>query len=167
MATKLEKPRDVIGGGIVLAIGAAFLLLGRDLDFGDSFQMGPGYFPTVLSVLMMILGAVMIFQGRRGARAEGALQHVPWPGLLSVIGSVVFFGLTIRGLGLGPAVALVVLATASASRYSRWGTSVLLALGMTAFSTLLFVFALGLPLPIFGPWLSLEHWSPAVTAPAQ
>jgi hypothetical protein len=38
---------------------------------------------------------------------------------------------------------------------------------MAAACTLLFVYALGLPLPVFGPWLSIEHWSPAATAPAQ
>jgi Tripartite tricarboxylate transporter TctB family len=167
METQMQRPRDVVGGCLIVAVGALFLLLGRDLEFGNSFQMGPGYFPTVLSILTMILGAVMAFTGLRGARVEGAFSHIPWIGVISVIGSVVFFGFTIRGIGIAPAVALVVLATASASRYSRLTTSVLLALGMGTFCTFLFVYALGLPLPIFGPWLSLEHWSPTVTAPAQ
>lgn len=165
MDTQLQKPRDVVGGCIVIAIGALFLLLGRDLDFGDSFRMGPGYFPTVLSILMIVLGAALTLQGLRGARTEGAFQHIPWIGFVSVIGIVVFFGLTLRGLGIAPAVAIVVLVTASASRYARLGTSLLLALGLAGFCTVLFIYLLGLPLPSFGPWLSPGYWAPAPATP--
>ena len=59
MAGQLEKPRDVVGGLLVMAIGAGFLLAGQELEFGTSFRMGPGYFPTLLSLLMIALGAVL------------------------------------------------------------------------------------------------------------
>ena len=36
-----------------MAIGAGFLLVGRELEFGTAFRMGPGYFPTILSLLMI------------------------------------------------------------------------------------------------------------------
>ena len=58
--TGMEKPRDVVGGLLVVAIGAGFFLFGRELEMGTSFRMGPGYFPTILSVLMMLLGAAII-----------------------------------------------------------------------------------------------------------
>ena len=167
MEPQMQRPRDIIGGLTIVAVGALFLLLGRQLEFGDSFKMGPGYFPTVLSILTIVLGGVLTWKGMRGAPVEGAFSHIPWPGVLGVIGSVVFFGFTIRGIGIAPAVAIVVFVTASASRYARWTTSLLLAVGMAAFCTLLFIYALGLPLPAFGPWLSVEHWSPAATVPAQ
>ena len=122
MEPQLQRPRDIIGGLMIVAVGALFLLLGRELEFGNSFQMGPGYFPTVLSVLTMILGGVLTWKGMRGAPVEGAFSHIPWIGVVSVIGSVVFFGLTIRGIGIAPAVAVVVFVTASASRYARWTT---------------------------------------------
>ena len=122
MEPQLQRPRDIIGGLVIVAVGALFLLLGRELEFGNSFQMGPGYFPSVLSVLTMILGGVLTWKGLRGAPVEGAFSHIPWIGVVSVIGSVVFFGLTIRGIGIAPAVAVVVFVTASASRYARWTT---------------------------------------------
>ena len=58
MAT-MERPRDVMGGVLVVAIGAGFFLFGRELEMGTSFRMGPGYFPTILSVLMIGLGLAM------------------------------------------------------------------------------------------------------------
>ena len=129
--------------------------------------MGPGYFPTVLSVLTMALGAVLAWKGLKGAPVEGVFIHIPWSGVLAVIGSVFFFGLTIRGLGIAPAVALIVFSTASSSRYARWTSSLALAIGLATFCVLVFIQALGLPLPIFGPWLSVKPWLPAATALAQ
>ena len=42
-----------------MAIGMGFFCFGRELEMGTSFRMGPGYFPTMLSWLMIALGAVM------------------------------------------------------------------------------------------------------------
>ena len=80
MAAQLEKPRDVLGGGLVIAIGAAFLLFGRELEFGTARNMGPGYFPTVLSGMMIALGAAMAVLAWRAPHEEGAFGHVPWRG---------------------------------------------------------------------------------------
>lgn len=164
----MEKPRDVIGGFLVLLIGAAFLLFGRELEMGTSFRMGPGYFPTILSVLMILLGVAMVVLAWRKPAAEGGLGQVPWIGLTLVVVPVLVFGLTLRGLGLAPVLVLVVLATAWASRQARLRSSVPLALGMAVFCSFLFIKGLGLPLPLFGPWVSLAHWTaaPPARAPA-
>ncbi len=166
MDSQIQKPRDVIGGCVIIAIGAFFLLTGRELELGTSLSMGAGYFPTALSIITIILGGFLALKGLRGARVEGAFSGVPWIPLASIIGSVVFFGITIRGIGIAPAVAIVVFVTALVSRYARWTTAILLAIGMAAFCTAIFIYLLNLPLPTFGPWLSLGHWAPA-PAPAQ
>jgi hypothetical protein len=44
----MEKPRDIVGGLVVMTIGTGFLMFGRELEMGTSFRMGPGYFPTTL-----------------------------------------------------------------------------------------------------------------------
>lgn len=170
MSGGMERPRDVVGGVLIMALGAGFLLVGRELEFGTARNMGPGYFPTVLAGLLMLLGAVMAGLGWRASRAEGAFGHVPWRGVLLIVGAVAFFGLTLRGLGLLPVLLLVVLATAWASRYASLRASIPLALGIAAFCTVLFIRLLGLPLPMVGPWLSPASWwappPPAATAPA-
>jgi hypothetical protein len=166
MAAQLEKPRDVVGGLLVMAIGAGFLLVGQELEFGTARSMGPGYFPTVLSLLMMALGAVLTVLAWRAPREEGAFAHVPWRGLLLVIGATLFFGLALRGLGLAPVLLLVVLATAWASRYASWRSAVPLALGLALFCTVLFIRLLGLPLPLMGPWADPQRWAPPEAPPA-
>ena len=151
--TTFEKPRDVVGGLAIVAIGGLFLVFGRELPVGTSFRMGPGYFPSILSWLMVGLGAVM----------------VPWLGIILVVAPVVLFGFSLRGLGLLPILVVVVLATAWASRYASLKASVPLALGIAAFCSVLFIKGLGLPLPLVGPWLSPAHWTaaPPARAPAE
>lgn len=168
MADGMEKPRDVAGGLLVVAIGAGFFLFGRELELGSSFRMGPGYFPTILSGLMILLGAVITGLALRGPAEEGGVGAVPWRGLLLVTGAILFFGFTLRGLGLAPAILVVVIASAWSSRYASLRASVPLALGLTLFCALLFIRGLGLPLPLMGPWLSPAHWSaPAPAPPAE
>src|SRR5689334_7330691 len=75
-----------------------------------------------------------------------------------------FFGFALRDLGLAPAVLVVVLVTAWASRYARLRSSLLLSVGLAAFCAFLFIRVLGLPLPLTGPWLNAEYWSSAIAA---
>ena len=72
--------------------------------------MGPGYFPTILSYLMIALGAVITLQGLRGALQENSFGQIPWRGLALIIGAPVFFRLPLSVLDLAPAVLVVVLA---------------------------------------------------------
>jgi putative tricarboxylic transport membrane protein len=164
--TVLEKPRDVVGGLLVAGIGAGFLLFGRELEVGTSFRMGPGYFPTILAVLMIGLGLALAVLAWRKPMQEDAIGTVPWLGIALVVVPVVLFGFSLRGLGLLPILVVVVLATAWASRYASLKASVPLALGIAAFCSVLFIKGLGLPLPLVGPWLSPAHWTAAPPAPA-
>lgn len=164
LAAPIEKPRDLVGGIFMMALGAGFFISARTLDFGSSQRMGPGYFPTVLSGLLFILGVTIALRALRAKKIEGAFGHIAWRGVLLVVGSIVLFGVTLRGLGLGPALAIVVLIAASASRYARLRTALPLAIGIAALCSLLFIQGLGLPLPLFGPWFDADFWWPAATA---
>jgi hypothetical protein len=161
--SSMERPRDLIGGLLVAATGAAFLWFGRDLPVGSSFRMGPGYFPTVLSVAMVMLGLALMVVSARRPRQEDAFGAVPWLGLALIILPVLLFGLCLRALGLLPILLVVVLATAWASRYASLKASLLLAIGIALLCSLLFIKGLGLPLPLFGSFplvstiLGLDH----------
>ena len=67
--------------------------------------------------------------------------------------AVLFFGLTVRGLGLVPATAVTALLTALASSRTSILAAVAIAAGLTVLCVLIFVLALQLRLPLFGPWL--------------
>jgi hypothetical protein len=67
---------------------------------GSSFRMGPGYFPSVLSGLLILLGAIMTALALRVPHVEGGHGRLPWRGILLVVGATLLFGAGLRGLGL-------------------------------------------------------------------
>jgi hypothetical protein len=144
--------KDVGAGVIFIAIGLLFGAGALNLSIGTALRMGPGYFPLVLSGLLVALGLAIVVYGL-GHSATGRLV-VPWRGLVPILGAPVVFGLTVRGLGLAPALALVALLSAFGSRRMSVWLAVALTVGLTAFCVLVFSLGLGLPLRLFGPWLN-------------
>ena len=143
--------KDLGAGVIFIAIGLLFGVGATNLDLGTALRMGPGYFPLILAALLVVLGLAIVVSGL-GHTAPDRLA-VPWRGLVLILAAPVVFGLTVRGLGLAPALALVALISAFASRRMSVPLAVGLSLGLTAFCVLVFSFGLGLPLRLFGPWL--------------
>ena len=56
---RVRSPQDLGAGVVFVTIGAAGLYFGQDLAFGSSARMGPGYFPTILSYLIIAIGLVL------------------------------------------------------------------------------------------------------------
>ena len=143
--------RDIGAGLIFIAIGVLFGLGSLGLELGTPLRMGPGYFPLVLAGILVVLGLVILASGF-GHPTTGSLA-VPWRGLVLVLSAPVVFGLTVRVLGLVPAVMLVVLISSFASRRMSMLLALVLTVALTLFCVLVFSFGLGLPLRLFGPWL--------------
>ena len=146
----IRNPKDFWSGLLFLGVGGAVVLLARDYQLGSALKMGPGYFPTALGSLLALVGLLAVL--RSFIRPGTAIEPFHWRLLLMVTGSTVLFGLLVRGAGLSVAVPVLVLATAAASAYFRWRTAMILAVGLTALTALLFVKGLGLPIPLIGPW---------------
>ena len=73
--------------------------------------------------------------------------------LALVTAANVLFALLLRPLGLVGALVLLVIVSAYASARFRWPVALALAAGLAAGSSIIFVWLLGLPIPIFGTWL--------------
>jgi hypothetical protein len=143
--------RDVIAGALFVALGGWFAVASLNLELGTAFRMGPGYFPLILAGLLMLLGVLTVVRAIRDRPA--AVGSIPWRGLLLVLPAPILFGVTVQGLGLVPALVLVVILVSFASRSMRVLTAVCLTAALVAFSVGVFSYGLGLPMRRFGPWL--------------
>ena len=128
-----------------------FFWFSRDYSLGTGRRMGPGYFPTVLSVLLMLIGAGVLLVS---LRSKEQVTGFAWRGFASVIAGTVLFGVLIRDAGILVAVAVLVLVSAAGNPQTRWLSMGVLAIGMSVFCYGIFVRLLGLPIPVLGPWLS-------------
>ena len=145
--------KDVLAGLIFAGLGLAFGIAAAGYELGTALRMGPGYFPLVLAGLMGVLGVAIVAKGVFRAAEDGALGNVPWRGLVLILAALVFFGATIRGLGLAPALFVAAFMSALASRSNTPLAAAVLAAALTLFCLLIFSFGLGVPVPILGPWL--------------
>jgi hypothetical protein len=145
------RNKDFLAGSLFIAAGALFFWIGRDYGMGTGRRMGPGYFPTVLSVLLMLIGAgVTLASFRSQEEAAG----IAWRGFISVVLGTVVFGVLIRDGGILVAVLALVLISAAGNPQSRWLPIGALAFGMAILCWAIFVKALGLPIPVLGPWFT-------------
>jgi len=151
MRVRIRSPRDFWSGAIFIAAGAAAALLARAYPMGTAMRMGPGYFPTVLGILLALLGTFVLL---RSLVRPGAPVGRPAFGPIGlVVGPIVLFGLLLRPLGLVGATVLLVISSAWASRHFRWPAAAALAVGLAVGCSIVFVRLLGLPIPLRGRWL--------------
>jgi len=148
---RLRNARDLLAGCLFLAFGFGFLILAQDYRLGSARRMGPGYFPVVLSLILIMIGLATVARGFLVAGPP--VRDVAGKALALVTASIVLFGFLVQGAGLGLAVAALVLAAAAASRNSRLLPALLLSAALGGFCVLVFVRGLGLPFPALGSWL--------------
>ncbi|MBD8688826.1 tripartite tricarboxylate transporter TctB family protein [Rhizobium skierniewicense] len=150
---KIRNGRDFVGGVTMICVGLPFLWFGRELEVGDSFRMGPGYFPTMLSLILLAIGAMIIVQSLMVDAEDSEPDVWNWKAYSLVIAAPVGFGLLLSGLGLAPTIVLLIAGVGAASRYANWRHSILLGLFLAVCSVLVFTKLLSLPVSAFGPWV--------------
>jgi hypothetical protein len=150
MPSFIRNPKDFWSGMMFLAFGLAGVVIASDYSMGTAGRMGPAYFPTALGWLLIVIGVISVV---RSVIVPGeALEKFAYKDLFLILASVLAFGFVIRGGGLVVAIPLMIIISAFASSKFTWKASIALAIGLAVFCILLFVIALGLPMPIVGPW---------------
>lgn len=144
---RIKSPQDFWAGILFILSGCAALWIGRDYAFGTLTRMGPGYLPAVLSYALVAIGAMLTV--RALALAGPAIERSRITPQLFVLAAIVVFALTIERLGLAPAVLLVAITAALASRDMRWVEAIALGLGLAALCVFLFVHLLGQPFTVW------------------
>lgn len=144
--------RDVLAGLIFVAFGAAFAITAASYELGTALRMGPGYFPLVVGALTIAFGVLVIAKGLLVGES-GEMGEIPWRAIALILMALVFFGFTVRGLGMVPAIFVAALMSSFASRKTTLISGPLIAAGLTVVCVLVFVVALRLRVPLFGPWL--------------
>lgn len=142
--------------------------------------MGPGYVPLALGLVLAALGGVIVAKAyvapdpAPGAVSDAAVSDAPpsdrakpdpdvpdprplagiqWRPTVAIFAAVGFFALTVDGLGLLPATFGTGLLAAMARPGTRPLRALVIAVGLTLASWIIFVVLLQLRLALFGDWL--------------
>jgi hypothetical protein len=146
--------RDIIAGAIFIVFGGAFAIGSLAYDIGTPTNMGPGYVPLALGVILVGLGVLIIVKGFIAGEGE-PIGDVDWRAVVLIAAALVFFGVTVRGLGVAGALFGSSLLAALARSATSIREALVIAVGLTALSVVIFIVALQLRLPLIGSWIPL------------
>lgn len=146
---KIKNHRDFWSALLFIAAGLAFAIAASNQSLGSSARPGPGFFPLVLSLSMVLLGCIVMFKALTFETDDGGpIGLIAWRALVVVVAAVVSAAFLLPWLGMLLTVpALVGMLGLAGGGFSvrRWiGTSLLVTTGCW----LVFVAALRLPLPL-------------------
>ena len=144
--------KDVLAGAVIIALGLAFALGALAYEVGDPLRMGPGYMPLALGIILVALGGGIIIKGFLAGEDE-AIGGVDWRAIVLLTAALLFFGLTVRGLGVAVALLGATLLASLARSRTPLIEVLLISVGLTVLSVVLFIFVLQLRVPLTGPWL--------------
>jgi hypothetical protein len=139
--------RDVIAGTLFVLIGAAVLIVGRRYPTGTAMHMGPGYFPALLGMVLIVLGAVIGLRAFR--RRDWTAIGWGWKPLAWIVASMLAFGFLMPRVGLIPALAVMLPFAAAAGREFLVREVIVLTVLMCLFAAGVFVYGLKLPYRMF------------------
>ena len=141
----IRKSSDLLTAILFLALGfAALLYSSSHYALGTPARMGAGFYPTLLSLGLILVGLVLLLQAFFDPDAEvGRIDIRP---VLLVLAGTLLFGLLIERAGLLISAAVLVFAARLADRDFNLVESAVLAAVLMAVTTGLFWYALGLPL---------------------
>jgi hypothetical protein len=147
--------RDYYAGALMILIGLVSAFDGSHYALGSLRQMGPGYFPVALGVLLIFLGGLIAGTSAAGGpeSEEAALPHSEWRGWSAIIAGPVLFIILGKYGGMLPATFACVFVSALGDRDTTLKGALILATCVTAFGIVLFSYLLKIPMPIlkFGP----------------
>ena len=138
---------DLIAGLGVIALSGAFAIIGQDYALGTVRRMGPGWFPLALGIIGAGLGVLIMISAFLGPPRTS--PQVQWRRLLFIAAAFLAFALAVEPLGLPLTILLTTAIGAQADPASRPRETLLLGLGLAAATWVVFVLALGLPIPVF------------------
>jgi len=152
MKLEWRTNKDLWAGLMYITTGGAGMWIARDYPFGSALRMGPGYFPTVLGGIMVVMGIYVLVLGLRKDH-EKIQGNWSIRALIVLPISMVVFGILMEEAGFIPAMAALIPISAAAGRDFKWLEVVPLTIALTIACAAGFIFALGLPYPLIkGMW---------------
>lgn len=147
----VRGPQDFIGGIALMAIALFALWASSDLQGMRGFSFGAGTAPRMFAFLLLGLGAVITAMGVLTEGAHLAKYH--WRGPFFVTVSILVFAFSIRSMGMIFSAMASFMIAACGTPETKWVETFIVGACLTAFCSLLFPYALGLPLQLLPTFL--------------
>ena len=152
---KIKSQRDFFSGLMFIVAGVIFAVGATNYPMGTSAKPGAGYFPLILSVLMAVLGAVVLFKSLTIETEGGDLiGNIAWRPLIVIVVAIAVFGLCINRLGMVATIPILIVITSLAGDEFSWPGVIINAVVLTVASWGIFILGLKLTIPMWPTFIT-------------
>lgn len=130
------------------AFGTMAMVISTDYPFGTASRMGPGYFPTVLGGIMLVLGLIVTGMSLKSDKDRKVTPFAWKPMIMLSLGFVVF-GWGIDNIGFVPSLFLLSVITAAAGQTFKVVEVLIMTVLLIAGAVGVFIYGIDLPYPLF------------------
>jgi hypothetical protein len=142
----MRKPADLLSSGILNAIGVGALIEGIRLDLGKPTEPGPGFYPFIIGIILIVLASTLLIQALRG-RTTGSEPFGELRGSAILIASISFCVLTLEPLGYVISMFFLAVIVQCVLQNKSWWRIALVGFVLSIGSYVLFDTLLGVLLP--------------------
>ncbi|MEO7114644.1 MAG: tripartite tricarboxylate transporter TctB family protein [Caldimonas sp.] len=166
---KIKSERDFWSGLMFIAVGVGFAAGATNYSMGPacpasdpcaanlwarlsqlSAHPGAGYFPLGLSVLLVLLGAIVLFKALTIETDGGdPVGKFAWRPLIVIVFGISVFGVMLERVGLAITVPVLIVIASFAGDEFHWKGVVANAIVLTVGSWAIFVMGLKLTIPVW------------------
>jgi putative Ca2+/H+ antiporter (TMEM165/GDT1 family) len=138
----------------MILLGLGIALKGASYRAGTLMHMGPGFMPTALGIILVLVGIAIgvaaLSPSEGGEHEESILPESPqWWAWSCILLSPVLFIVFGRYFGMAPGTFACVFIAALGDRTATWLSTFVLSTVVTIFGVGLFSYFLQVPMPIF------------------
>lgn len=147
----LAGKRDFYAGGLMILLGLGIALKGSSYRLGSLMHMGPGFFPTSLGVLLVLIGIAIAAAAIGPSDGDESIlpANPQWWAWSCILLSPVLFIIFGRYFGMAPGTFACVFIAALGDRNATLKSTIILSTVVTVFGCGLFSYFLQIPMPIF------------------
>lgn len=139
---RIRNQRDFWAGVMFVAFGGFVAGMARNYELGTAAEMGPGYFPSMLGMLLMFLGLFVVASGLSPKRNEETVERFYFGTMFFILVPVVTFGLLVEFLGLVPSLLVLVVFASLASPEFKFKEALKTAVVLITLSLVIFIWGL-------------------------
>lgn len=144
---RFRGTKDFYGGLVLVFFGLLAVVISRSYPMGTAMHMGPGSFPRIIGICLILLGLFIAIRGLLTAGEE--VKGWAVRPLVMVLAAVVAFAFMVQPFG----VVLATLALVAVSCLGGWEFHlrevVVLFLSLAILAVGLFIYGVGLPLKVW------------------
>ena len=151
MRFSIKSKEDFLSGLLFIGFGLLAVIVARDYPMGTAMRMGPGYFPTYLGGLLILMGTAISMRSLITQGGTEPSHGFGWRALIMLSIAFAAFGISMEVLALGfiPSLVILILIAVSAGREFHPVETAILLVVLVAAAVGIFIYGIDLPFQLW------------------